>query len=201
MQGHDVLLVADMVWGGAQSDRQHGACNCDGELQYTSMTTLACETVPLRHHSTSPGQHVHGSSQPHTQAIFFMPRGAADLSPLRKVRNSLIYSPSVICLYAARARQGISQALSTRMLQVLLQEVAWDEASRGRKRQARLRAMSQHEGIGDLEHEPLFCAETALKVAGAVSVVLYCTINGEWGDAERRHAPAAPCAQVVTVAT
>ena len=61
-----------------------------------------------------------------------------------------------------------TQARPASMLQVLLQEVAWDEASRGRKRQARLRAMSQHEGIGDLEHEPLFCAETALKVAVAV---------------------------------
>lgn len=49
-------------------------------------------------------------------------------------------------------------------MQLLLQEVAWDEGSRERKRQARLRAMSEHEGIGNLEHEPLFCAETALKV-------------------------------------
>lgn len=49
-------------------------------------------------------------------------------------------------------------------LQLLLQEVAWDEGSRERKREARLHAMAQHEGIGDLGHEPLFCTETALKV-------------------------------------
>ena len=46
--------------------------------------------------------------------------------------------------------------------------MAWGEASRGPKREARLRAMSQHEGIGDLEHAPLFCVETALKVAATV---------------------------------
>ena len=42
------MLVADMVWGGAQSDCQHGACDCDGELQYTSMTassTWQCTTA------------------------------------------------------------------------------------------------------------------------------------------------------------
>jgi hypothetical protein len=81
------------------------------------------------------------------------------------------------------------QAVPTSMPQVLLQEVAWDEASRGRKRQARLRAMSQHEGIGDLEHEPLFCAETALKVG--VALVAGCPDAGvanmvpAWGDAQK----------------
>jgi hypothetical protein len=49
-------------------------------------------------------------------------------------------------------------------LQLLLQEVAWDEASRKRKRAERAAIMAQYEDIGDLQHEPLFCAETALKV-------------------------------------
>jgi hypothetical protein len=49
--------------------------------------------------------------------------------------------------------------------QLLLQEVAWDENSRGRKRAERAAVSAQYDDIGDLQNEPLFCAETALKVA------------------------------------
>ena len=50
------------------------------------------------------------------------------------------------------------------LLQLVLQEVAWDEASRERKRAERAAVLAQYQDIGDLQHEPLFCAETALKV-------------------------------------
>ena len=55
------------------------------------------------------------------------------------------------------------------LVQLLLQEVAWDEDSRGRMRAERAAVVAQYADIGDLHHEPLFCAETALKVADAVS--------------------------------
>ena len=51
------------------------------------------------------------------------------------------------------------------LLQLLLQEVAWEEDSRGRMRAERAAVVAQYEDIGDLQHEPFFCAETALKVA------------------------------------
>jgi hypothetical protein len=54
-------------------------------------------------------------------------------------------------------------------VQLLLQEVAWDEDSRGRKRAERAAVVAQYDAIGDLQHEPLFCAETALKVVNAHS--------------------------------
>ena len=63
--------------------------------------------------------------------------------------------------------QWIGHPLNVVVLQLLLQEVAWDEASRGRKRAARAAVVAEYEDIGDLEHEPLFCTETALKVAHA----------------------------------
>jgi len=50
------------------------------------------------------------------------------------------------------------------LLQVLLQEAAWTESSRQAKLDLRRRAMSQHAGHDDLDREPLFCVETALKV-------------------------------------
>lgn len=50
------------------------------------------------------------------------------------------------------------------LLQVLLQEAAWTESSRHAKLDVRRRAMSQHAVHDDLEREPLFCIETALKV-------------------------------------
>ena len=53
------------------------------------------------------------------------------------------------------------------LLQLVLQEVAWDEASRERKRAERAAIVTQYQDIGDLQHEPLFCAETALKVVHA----------------------------------
>jgi hypothetical protein len=53
------------------------------------------------------------------------------------------------------------------LVQLLLQEVAWDEDSRGRMRAERAAVVAQYDAIGDLQHEPLFCAETALKVAHA----------------------------------
>jgi hypothetical protein len=49
-------------------------------------------------------------------------------------------------------------------VQLLLQEVAWDEGSREHRRAERAAIMAQYEEIGDLQREPLFCAETALKV-------------------------------------
>ena len=54
------------------------------------------------------------------------------------------------------------------LLQLLLQEVAWDEDSRGRMRAERAAVVAQYDDIGDLQHEPLFCAETALKVTYAL---------------------------------
>ena len=51
------------------------------------------------------------------------------------------------------------------LVQLLLQEVAWDEDSRGRMRAERAAVVAQYEDIGDLQHEPLFCAETAMKVS------------------------------------
>jgi hypothetical protein len=51
------------------------------------------------------------------------------------------------------------------LVQLLLQEVAWDEGSRGHMRAERAAVVAQYHDIGDLQHEPLFCAETALKVA------------------------------------
>ena len=53
------------------------------------------------------------------------------------------------------------------LLQLVLQEVAWDEASRERKRAERAAIVAQYQDIGDLQHKPLFCAETALKVVHA----------------------------------
>jgi hypothetical protein len=49
-------------------------------------------------------------------------------------------------------------------MQLLLQEVAWNEASRGRKRAERAAVTARYKGVGDVQHEPLFCTETALKV-------------------------------------
>lgn len=49
-------------------------------------------------------------------------------------------------------------------LQVLLQDVAWTEASMPHKREVRRQAMAQHADISDIGREPLFCIETALKV-------------------------------------
>ncbi len=49
-------------------------------------------------------------------------------------------------------------------MKVLLQDAAWSESSRQAKRDVRRRAMAQHAVTDDLDREPLFCMETALKV-------------------------------------
>lgn len=59
---------------------------------------------------------------------------------------------------------GAERERSLCALQVVLQDVAWDEASRAHKRSCRQRLMARHAGLSDLAHKPLFCAETALKV-------------------------------------
>lgn len=49
-------------------------------------------------------------------------------------------------------------------MRVLLQDAAWSESSRQAKRDVRRQAMAQHAVNDDLDREPLFCMETALKV-------------------------------------
>jgi hypothetical protein len=112
-----------------------------------------------------------------------MPRTASDLRPLRKVcghampvislRPELDVG-SIECTCASTVssctlQQACSHVTYIMRLQLLLQEVAWDEDSRGRKRAERAGIVAQCDGIGDLQREPLFCAETALKVLHAFS--------------------------------
>jgi hypothetical protein len=77
----------------------------------------------------------------------------------------------------ARMPSHLPRDIGHMLAQLLLQEVAWDEDSRGRMRAERAAVVAQYDAIGDLQHEPLFCAETALKVDRALTDgSLLCTI-------------------------